>query len=140
MKTHRVWVEIVILSTMIACVLALLIATLGVAVGALGTKQASNLHLDSPVLTRVVGRCARVAGAIGLRFSKVSSLSASQHGGKPASTRRGTVLHPMLEQNFLDAGENCANLWRFPISRSWFHKGEGRNAASGTLLAAVSPT
>ncbi len=34
MKTHRVWVEIVIVGTMIACALAVLIATLGAAAGA----------------------------------------------------------------------------------------------------------
>ena len=34
MKTHRVWVEIVIVGTMIACALAILIATLGAAAGA----------------------------------------------------------------------------------------------------------
>lgn len=34
MKTNRVWIEIVILATLIACALALLFATLGAAVGA----------------------------------------------------------------------------------------------------------
>jgi hypothetical protein len=34
MKTHRVWIEIVVFGTAIACALALLIATLGVAAGA----------------------------------------------------------------------------------------------------------
>jgi hypothetical protein len=34
MKTHRLWIEIVILGTGIACALALLIATLGAAAGA----------------------------------------------------------------------------------------------------------
>ena len=34
MKTNRVWIEIVILGTAIACVLALLFATLGAAAGA----------------------------------------------------------------------------------------------------------
>ena len=34
MKTNRVWIEIVVLATVIACALALMFATLGVAVGA----------------------------------------------------------------------------------------------------------
>jgi len=34
MKRHRVWIEIVLLGTTIACVVALLIATVGAAAGA----------------------------------------------------------------------------------------------------------
>lgn len=34
MKTNRIWIEIIVLGTSIACVLALLLATLGVAAGA----------------------------------------------------------------------------------------------------------
>jgi hypothetical protein len=34
MKTHRIWVEIVLLGSAVACALALLIATLGTAAGA----------------------------------------------------------------------------------------------------------
>ena len=33
MRTHRIWIEILLLGTAIACVLALLIASLGVAAG-----------------------------------------------------------------------------------------------------------
>ena len=36
MKTHRVWVEIVILGSTVACALALMIATLGTVAGAAG--------------------------------------------------------------------------------------------------------
>lgn len=46
MKTNRVWIEIVILGTAIACALALLLATLGaaagVAVGEVGTLQGTT--------------------------------------------------------------------------------------------------
>jgi len=45
MKTNRVWIEIVLLGTAIACALALLFATLGVAAGAatgeVGARQAN---------------------------------------------------------------------------------------------------
>jgi hypothetical protein len=47
MKTNRVWIEIVILGTAIACALALLIATLGTAAGAAvgqsGTPQEKSI-------------------------------------------------------------------------------------------------
>jgi hypothetical protein len=42
MKIHRVLVEIVILGSVAACVLALLIATLGTAAGAVGTVRPSH--------------------------------------------------------------------------------------------------
>jgi hypothetical protein len=44
MKTNRVWIEIVLLGTAMACALALLFATLGVAAGAaaeVGARQAN---------------------------------------------------------------------------------------------------
>jgi hypothetical protein len=34
MKTHRVWIEIVVIGSTVACALALLFATLGTAMGA----------------------------------------------------------------------------------------------------------
>jgi hypothetical protein len=42
MKTHRVWIEIVLFGTAIACALALLIATLGVAAGAAAAEVAAQ--------------------------------------------------------------------------------------------------
>jgi hypothetical protein len=51
MKTHRLWVEIVILGTVIACALALLIATLGAAAGAAvgeaGPPQPQNIRAQA---------------------------------------------------------------------------------------------
>ena len=40
-KTHRFWIEILLLATAIACVLALLIASLGAAAGAAATEESS---------------------------------------------------------------------------------------------------
>lgn len=42
MKTNRVWIEIVLLGTAIACALALLFATLGAAAGAAGGEGAAR--------------------------------------------------------------------------------------------------
>jgi hypothetical protein len=46
MKTNRVWVEIVILATVIACALALLFATLGIAAGA--AVNAADARQEQP--------------------------------------------------------------------------------------------
>ncbi|HEY3974167.1 MAG TPA: hypothetical protein VGM18_14260 [Candidatus Sulfotelmatobacter sp.] len=43
MKTHSIWIEIVVLGSTIAFVLALLIATLGAAAGALGPEAAAEI-------------------------------------------------------------------------------------------------
>jgi hypothetical protein len=51
MKTHRVWIEIVVLATAIACALALLFATLGAGAGAVvvgAGKAQSNLAGAEP--------------------------------------------------------------------------------------------
>lgn len=42
MRTHRIWIEILLLATAIACVLAFLIASLGVAAGAAATEESSQ--------------------------------------------------------------------------------------------------
>lgn len=47
MKAHRVWIEIVILGTAIACVLALVIATLGVAAGAAAEDETEQSRTGS---------------------------------------------------------------------------------------------
>ena len=47
MKTNRVWIEIVLLGTAIACALALLFATLGAAAGAAGGE--AGARQPSPV-------------------------------------------------------------------------------------------
>ncbi len=41
-KTHRLWIEILLLATAIACVLSLLIASLGAAAGAAATEESSR--------------------------------------------------------------------------------------------------
>jgi hypothetical protein len=41
-KTHRIWIEIFLLATGIACVLALLIASLGAAAGAATTEESAH--------------------------------------------------------------------------------------------------
>lgn len=40
-KTHRLWIEILLLATATACVLALLIASLGAAAGAAATEEST---------------------------------------------------------------------------------------------------
>lgn len=40
-KTHRIWIEILLLATAMACVLALLIASLGAAAGAAATEEST---------------------------------------------------------------------------------------------------
>jgi hypothetical protein len=42
MRTHRIWIEILLLGTAIACILALLIATLGAAAGAAATEESAQ--------------------------------------------------------------------------------------------------
>jgi hypothetical protein len=42
MTTHRIWIEILLLATAIACALALLIASLGAAAGAAATEESSE--------------------------------------------------------------------------------------------------
>jgi len=51
MKTNRVWIEIVILGTAIACVLALLFATLGAAAGAAESEGSARLQPSAPAAT-----------------------------------------------------------------------------------------
>ena len=41
-KTHRVWIEILLMATAIACVLALLIASLGAAAGAAAPEESAR--------------------------------------------------------------------------------------------------
>ncbi len=71
MRTHRVWVEIAMLGTTIACVLAIFLASLGAAAGAVGevlapeqTVQAAVGIVHDGVIT--CSRCgARHSAAIG---------------------------------------------------------------------------
>jgi hypothetical protein len=70
MRTNRVWIEILLLCTAIACALALLIATLGAAAGA-ATAEASRQETPSPAAQTYEGivtcsRCgARHSSALG---------------------------------------------------------------------------
>lgn len=71
MKTHRIWLEIVLLATAIACALALLIATLGAAAG-VATGEAHAQTTNQPMTERAFegmvtcSRCgARHSAAIG---------------------------------------------------------------------------
>jgi hypothetical protein len=48
MKMNRVWIEIVLLGTAIACALALLIATLGAAAGTASGEEAARQETQSP--------------------------------------------------------------------------------------------
>ena len=50
MKPNRVWIEIVILGTAIACALALLIATLGTAAGAAVGQSGTPQEQEKPIL------------------------------------------------------------------------------------------
>jgi hypothetical protein len=71
MKTNRVWIEIVLLGTAIACALALLLATLGAAAGAATGEEAARQETQSPLAQTYEGmvtcsRCgARHAAALG---------------------------------------------------------------------------
>jgi hypothetical protein len=48
MKMNRVWIEIVLLATAMACALALLIATLGAAAGTASSEEAAPQETQSP--------------------------------------------------------------------------------------------
>ncbi len=75
MRNHRVWIEILLLGTAIACALALLIATLGAAAGA--TAGEAAVRQESPSATGqtyegmvTCSRCgARHSGALGQNAS-----------------------------------------------------------------------
>jgi hypothetical protein len=92
MKTHRVWVEIVILGSSVACALALLIATLGTVAGAANgagePRQATSATTaeqtyqgmvtcsrcgakHSAALGKTAADCVRVCVSGGAKFSLV---------------------------------------------------------------------
>jgi hypothetical protein len=91
MKTHRVWVEIVILGSTVACALALMIATLGTVAGAAGgaaePRQASPVASEqtyqgmvtcsrcgakhSAAIGKTAADCVRVCVSGGAKFSLV---------------------------------------------------------------------
>lgn len=75
MKTNRVWIEIVLLGTAIACALALLIATLGAAAGAATSEDAARQETQSPPAQTYEGMvtCSRC----GARHSAVLSQTAA---------------------------------------------------------------
>ncbi len=66
MKTHRFWFEIVLLGSAIACALALLMATLGAAAGAIEPEQVSQVTPERTYVGMVTcSRCgAQHAAAI----------------------------------------------------------------------------
>ena len=89
MKRNRVWIEIVILGSAIAFALALLMATLGAAAGALGPEQAAQLPSDhvyvgmiscsrcgarhAAALSRTADACIRVCVHGGASFALVGA-------------------------------------------------------------------
>lgn len=93
MKTHRVWIEIVLLGTAIACAVALLLVTIGAAAGtALGqVESAAPAHLapastyegmlscsrcgakHSANLSRTASDCVRVCVHSGAQFALVEA-------------------------------------------------------------------
>ena len=81
MKRNRVWIEIVILGSAIAFALALLMATLGAAAGALGPEQAAQAPSDRVYVGMVsCSRCgARHAAA--LSRTAEACTRACVHGG-----------------------------------------------------------
>jgi len=101
MKGHRLWIEIVILGTGIACALALLIATLGAAagaaVGSVGPQQTTQAAAEqtyegmvtcsrcgakhSATIGRTAADCVRVCVHGGATFALVSGDSTYQLDG-----------------------------------------------------------
>jgi hypothetical protein len=89
MKRNRVWIEIVLLGSAIAFALALLMATLGAAAGALGTEQAAQAMHErvyvgmiscsrcgsrhAPALSRTAEVCTRVCVHDGASFALVGA-------------------------------------------------------------------
>jgi hypothetical protein len=92
MNRHRFWIEILVLGTLIACALALLIATLGLAAGAAvsaaGGRQASASTgqsyegmvtcsrcgaKHSAAMARTATSCARMCVKAGARFELVQA-------------------------------------------------------------------
>lgn len=81
MRKSRVWIEIVLLGSAIAFVLALLMATLGAAAGALGPEQAAHVSSDREYLGMIsCSRCgARHAAA--LSSTAATCTRVCVHGG-----------------------------------------------------------
>ena len=89
MKRNRVWIEIVLLGSAIAFALALLMATLGAAAGALGPEQAAQVSSDrvyvgmiscsrcgarhAAALSRTADACTRVCVHGGASFALVGA-------------------------------------------------------------------
>jgi hypothetical protein len=89
MKTHRFWFEIVLLGSAIACALALLIATLGAAAGAIEPEQVTQVKPErtyvgmvtcsrcgakhSAVIGKAAPACTRICVHGGANFALVSA-------------------------------------------------------------------
>jgi hypothetical protein len=81
MKRNRVWIEIVLLGSAIAFVLALLMATLGAAAGALGPEQSAQVHSDRVYVGMV--SCSRCGARHAAALSRTADACtrACVHGG-----------------------------------------------------------
>lgn len=75
MKRNRVWIEIVMLATAIACALALLFATLGaaagVAVGEVSTPPQSYQPDDQAKAKPFVGKQVKVTGKLEMKSNTI---------------------------------------------------------------------
>ncbi len=81
MKTNRVWIEIVILATVIACALALLFATLGAAVGA--AKASPSLEGSTEQTYQGMVTCSRCGAKHSAALGQTASacVRLCVHGG-----------------------------------------------------------
>jgi hypothetical protein len=120
MKRNRVWIEIVLLGSAIAFALALLMATLGAAAGALGTEQAAHARSErvyvgmiscsrcgsrhAPALSRTAETCTRVCVHGGASFSLVGAdmtylLDGDSNVLKTMAGRRARVRGTLSQNN-----------------------------------------
>jgi hypothetical protein len=81
MKTNRIWIEIVILATVIACALALLFATVGAAAGAAEARPGQEAATEQAYQGMVTcSRCgAKHSAALGL--TAANCVRVCVHGG-----------------------------------------------------------
>jgi hypothetical protein len=91
MRTKHFWIEIVALGSMIACALALLIATLGAGAAALGGQEASGQAVDpaSPSPASSSSSSASRSSSIASPTSSIASSSSSTPARQ--QTREGMV-------------------------------------------------
>jgi len=81
MRSHRIWIEILLLGTVVACVLALLIASLGAAAGAAATEESAR--------------------------QTTRSISGQTYEGMVTCSRCGAKHSAALGQNAADCARTC---------------------------------